>query len=267
MQIARCIPWLFVLSVVVTTKSATSAEPRPLARAHAHNDYEHERPLLDALEQGFANVEADVHLVEGELLVAHDAFQVRAGKTLEKLYLDPLQARVKEHPGSVYAEPVEFTLLVDLKTEAETTYAALDKTLAKYPKLFTQWTEAGRKPGAVTVIVSGNRPIETIAKQVPRRAGLDGRLVDLDQPTQAELMPLISDRWGAHFSWNGKGEISAADRMKLHATVKSAHERGQRIRFWATADTQEMWRELDAAGVDLINTDDLAGLATFLNAK
>ena len=25
----------------------------PLPQAHAHNDYEHERPLLDALEQGF----------------------------------------------------------------------------------------------------------------------------------------------------------------------------------------------------------------------
>lgn len=267
MRIALGIPCWFVLLFVVASQNALSAEPTPLVHAHAHNDYEHDRPLLDALEQGFANVEADVHLVKGELLVAHDAFQVRAGKTLEKLYLDPLQARAKEHPGSVYAEPVEFTLLVDLKTEAEATYAALDMTLAKYPELFTQWTKEGRKPGAVTVIVSGNRPIETMSKQLPRRAGVDGRLADLELPAQAELMPLISDRWGAHFSWNGTGEISAADRTKLHAAVKAAHDRGQRIRFWATADTPEMWRELDAAGVDLINTDNLAGLAAYLNAK
>ena len=32
----------------------------PLARAHAHNDYEHPRPLRDALDHGFTSVEADV---------------------------------------------------------------------------------------------------------------------------------------------------------------------------------------------------------------
>src|SRR4030095_12119754 len=44
----------------------------PLLRAHAHNDYEHTRPLLDALEQGFCSVEADIYLIDGELRVAHD---------------------------------------------------------------------------------------------------------------------------------------------------------------------------------------------------
>ena len=29
-------------------------------------------PLFDALEQGFCSVEADIHLVDGKLLVAHD---------------------------------------------------------------------------------------------------------------------------------------------------------------------------------------------------
>ena len=32
----------------------------PLARAHAHNDYLHPRPMLDALDAGFTSVEADI---------------------------------------------------------------------------------------------------------------------------------------------------------------------------------------------------------------
>jgi len=32
-------------------------QPRPLIRAHAHNDYLHERPLLDVLSHGFCGVE------------------------------------------------------------------------------------------------------------------------------------------------------------------------------------------------------------------
>jgi hypothetical protein len=63
---------------------------QPLAAAHAHNDYEHDRPLFDALEHGFTSVEADVWLVDGELRVAHDLEDAKPGVTLESLYLDPL---------------------------------------------------------------------------------------------------------------------------------------------------------------------------------
>src|SRR5436190_12307328 len=34
-------------------------QPKPLPQLHAHNDYEHKRPLFDALDHGFCSVEAD----------------------------------------------------------------------------------------------------------------------------------------------------------------------------------------------------------------
>lgn len=54
----------------------------PLPKAHAHNDYEHERPLFDALEHGFCSVEADIGFIDGELRVAHDQEDARPGRTL-----------------------------------------------------------------------------------------------------------------------------------------------------------------------------------------
>ena len=44
-----------------------SESPRvvPLMRAHAHNDFQHTRPLLDALDCGFSSVEADVYSEAG----------------------------------------------------------------------------------------------------------------------------------------------------------------------------------------------------------
>src|SRR5438552_3449936 len=60
--------------------------PVPLIHAHAHNDYLHRRPLLDALDCGFCSVEADVHLVDGQLLVAHKLNEVRPELTLQSLY-------------------------------------------------------------------------------------------------------------------------------------------------------------------------------------
>src|ERR1044071_3148402 len=89
--------WLIVALIV----PLFAAEPTALMRAHAHNDYEHPRPLFDALDQGFGNVEADIYLVNGDLLVAHDPVDLDPSRTLESLYLAPLAARVKANNGSV----------------------------------------------------------------------------------------------------------------------------------------------------------------------
>jgi hypothetical protein len=55
------------------------------------------------------------------------------------------------------------------------------------------------------------------------------------------------------------------DRTRLHDLVAKAHAQGRRIRFWATPDRPEVWRELLEADVDLINADDLEGLERFLS--
>ena len=68
----------------------STALPRPLTNVHAHNDYEHKHPLFDALACGFCSVEADINLVDGQLLVAHSRAAVKPGRTLQSLYLDPL---------------------------------------------------------------------------------------------------------------------------------------------------------------------------------
>src|SRR5256885_17113071 len=94
---------VFAFGLAATARVLSGAEPGsgppPLLRAHAHNDYEHARPLLDALDQGFCSVEADLWLVEGELRVAHDLADARPGRTLQRLYLDPLRQRARANGG------------------------------------------------------------------------------------------------------------------------------------------------------------------------
>ncbi len=120
------------------------------------------------------------------------------------------------------------------------------------------------RPGAVTIVISGDRPKEKIAADKIRYVGIDGRMSDLDSDVPASLMPLVSDSWYTHFKWRGQGAMPEDERRKLRQFVDKAHTKGRRVRFWATPETVELWRELDAAGVDLINTDDLDGLAQFL---
>ncbi|MGW0613973.1 phosphatidylinositol-specific phospholipase C/glycerophosphodiester phosphodiesterase family protein [Streptomyces sp. NPDC002788] len=248
--------------------------PRPLWRAHAHNDYEHPRPLFDALDHRFGSVEADIHLVGDQLLVAHDPEDLDPSRTLESLYLDPLAARVRANRGSVYRghrRPLH--LLVDIKTEGSSTYLELDRHLRRYRHLFTTYAHGRVFPGPVTAVISGDRAARVpMAAQTVRRAFYDGRLADLGSQAPASFIPLISDNWTLHFTWQGVGAFPEAERKKLRGIVTAAHARRQRVRFWATPDLagparDALWGELLAADVDHLNTDDLAGLEAFLDAR
>lgn len=243
-----------------------AAGPPVLIRAHAHNDYWHERPLLDALELGFASVEADVYLVNGELLVGHDPSELRADRTLEVLYLAPLRDRAQQQEGKIFDDGTRLTLLVDIKSEGLESYAALDKLLENYSDMMSRVVEGKSEPRAVDVVVSGNRPVEVIAADRKRYAAVDGRIRELSADPPVELVPLVSESWADHFRWDGQEEMSAEERAKLHEMAKQVHEKGRRLRFWSTPETEACWRELVAAEVDLIGTDDLNMLARFLNA-
>ena len=70
--------------------------------AHSHNDYEHNRPLFDALDCKFKSIEADVYSVGDSLFVAHDSDKIKPGRTLCRLYLEPLKNEIIRNKGSVY---------------------------------------------------------------------------------------------------------------------------------------------------------------------
>ncbi len=254
-----------LLLILLASGQVLQAEDvMPLSQAHAHNDYHHTKPLHDALACGFTSVEADIYLVEGELLVGHDRAELRPARTLQSLYLDPLRDRIREHEGHVYAREAPFGLLIDIKSRGTSTYEALDAVLAEYADLFTRVDQGQVIEGPILAVVSGNRARKVIDADETRFVGVDGRLSDLGSDDSPDLLPWISDRWGAHFQWDGMGEMPAGEREKLQRIVEQAHKEGRAVRFWATPETREMWEVLADAEVDMINTDDLDGLRDFL---
>ena len=256
--------YLLVSGLLLTGAVLSAADPKPLLRAHAHNDYEHSRPLFDALDRGFCHIEADIYLVDGQLLVAHDRKDVKPERTLASLYLEPLQRRVRQYGGRVFRNGPSVVLLVDVKSEASPTYAALHRELTRFAEMLTSFREEKSTVGAVTIIVSGNRAPKDLLAQPVRYAAIDGRKDDLEMNTSATLVPLVSENWKKVFTWDWQGEMPATERVALQQWVQRAHAQGRKVRFWNTPDRTDAWRILSDAGVDIIGTDDLEGLQRFL---
>jgi hypothetical protein len=240
--------------------------------AHAHNDYEHEHPLWDALHYGFSSIEADVHLVDRIFYVAHDVEDISPERTLRSLYLDPLLSLVKNNKGCVFPDGSGILLLVDMKTEGADCWPALKRLLLEYGEMLSVLRSGKVDEGPVTVIVSGNRDWEVMSAEEICPAFYDGRFENLPADPGSPLIPLISASWTDEFVWDGKGLVPESDQVKMKSVIEKAHGQGRRIRFWATdvpdAEGQEyIWDLLLAAGVDVINTDKLRELAEFIGRR
>jgi len=237
----------------------------PLPNAHSHNDYLRPRPLLDALDQGFCGVEADVFLVDGDLLVAHNRGDVTTNLTFRGGYLEPIARKVREHSG-IFARPdTRLLLLVDVKEDGEKVYEVLRKQLAPHAAILTRYGPSGVVTGAVTVVISGDRAVDRIAGDTERLCAVDGRLEQLTDGSSASLYPLMSDSWP--FRWRGKGAMPADEVTRLRGIVAKAHEQGRRVRFWGGPDELSAWKVQKEAGVDIINTDHLRELGAFLRGE
>ena len=240
--------------------------------AHSHNDYEHEHPLFDALNCNFKSIEADVYLRGDSLFVAHNSEDIKPGRTLRQLYLEPLKKRIMQNNGSVYGNGEEIILLVDIKDDGLKTYQILHKVLEDYRQILTSFENDEKKQGAVIVVISGNRPFDFMKSQTVRYAGFDGRLENLDSDISPNLMPMVSDNWGKHFTWNGNGEISPSEKNKLKLYAEKAKNKGYILRFWGTPnhtkqERKNVWTELQNAGVGLIGADNPEELKEFLLRK
>ena len=237
--------------------------------AHSHNDYEHERPLFDALDCNFKSIEADVYTVGDSLFVAHDFNKIKPGRTLRNLYLEPLKKEIIKNNGSVYGNCEEIILFIDIKDDGLKTYQNLHRILTEYKSHLTSFAHDKKNQRSIMVVVSGNRPFEFMQSQTIRYAGFDGRFENLDSGISPNLMPVVSDNWAKYFSWDGSGKMPSEEKIKLNNYAEKAKNQGYILRFWNTPNRtpdqrKAVWTELKNAGVGLIGADELKELQEFL---
>lgn len=243
--------------------SSVYAQPRvyTTANAHSHNDYEKPDPFVEAYNQQFGSIEADIFLLDDsdELYVAHTRSDLNNKKrrTIDSLYLLPLANCIRKNKGSVYADPSrKLQLLIDIKTEAVPTLKRLIAVLQKYPGLINA--------SGLQIVISGNRPAADSFHIYPAFIWFDGVMGTTYSKQSLSRIPLFSASFGQFSRWNGKDTILEKERASLVNAISQAHKAGKPVRFWAAPDTIETWRELIRLQVDYINTDRIKELSEFL---
>jgi hypothetical protein len=232
---------------------APTSAARYLLYTHAHNDYAHEHPLFDALAVQFYSVEADIWLVNGDIVVGHsrDALKGR----LQTLYLDPLQERVSAQ-GSVHGDGIVFSLWICIKDSNPALRPALHDLLERYPML-TEFTDTAVTEGAVTAILTGDATQKEsfVAEYSPRKACRDSNdFSPSDSPADHSWLYYALD-WSVYVD---------GDDERQNCIVRNAHRFGRQVRFWNAPDQPSYWRSAVQSGVDFINTDRPQELHDFL---
>ncbi len=265
---AACAPPELCGEGVTPTIEGLSPDDRNglLHAAHAHNDYEHARPLDDALAQGFASVEVDVWFRDGDMQVSHDAFTSKG--TLDALYLDPLQALLATR-DSVHNDDAPFTLWIDLKDGTPELRAALVRTLSARDFL-TTFDDAGViEQRAVTVIFTGDAASKKalVEQPAPRPFARDDNGLSVDDEVDGRVVAAALSFGSFIGGWDGNGDVPQGMSRQCGCVVERAHALGRKVRLFGGPDTEAAWVFQLEHGVDFINTDDLSGLAAFLRAR
>jgi hypothetical protein len=262
----RYLPLLFCLSACPPVLPQVDAGPTfPPSFKHAHNDYEHTRPLLDALDQNFESVEADVWLNGSDIGVSHGGAPFKG--TLKALYLDPLAARIAANNGSVYGDAKTFYLWLDLKDGTTGLQDLIASQLAEYSFL-AKFDDAGEsQTGAVTVVLTGDNGGKTalVNRASPRPYIRDSNNYSaMDAPADG--------KWGYYavnyysfMQWDGMGTIPRAQKLQLENLINGAHASGRKIRLFSNPDTADYWNAAKDAHADFVNTDKLAELNAAFN--
>ncbi|KAJ3456953.1 hypothetical protein MRS44_014094 [Fusarium solani] len=266
------------------------ARPVPI---HSHNDYKRRIPLFEALGSGCISVEADVHLRGSNLLVGHSKSSLSDDKTLQSLYLEPLQRILEAQNAQLtdgawrgvfnHSPEQTFILVIDLKTSGKETFDEVDAQLQPLRDLdyLTYWDGKERIMRPLTVVASGNAPFSSILAMNATHRDIfwDAKLEQLvsieddfttDPPKYKYSVSnsyLASTRFrnAILFRYANNSELhgeTAWEKDMTSTQIEQAESRGLLARYWDTpSDPPNLreiaWRVLVDKKIGLLNMDDL----------
>ena len=187
---------LLFLSITVTAQVQYTT-----MNAHSHNDYEQKTPFMLAYNAHFGSIEADIWAVNGDLFVAHNKSDIKAERSLDSLYIQPIVRFFRKNGGKAWRNyPSTFQLMIDLKTPFEQTLSILVEKLKKYPDVF----DSDQNNNAIRVVITGNRPDPSGFSKYPLFIWFDGNVTLKYDDQQLKRIALYSENLAGFTTWKGK---------------------------------------------------------------
>ena len=241
-----------------------------LKNAFAHNDEQFNYPLLDSLKLGFNYVEADIHLIKNEIYISHrKPFFPKNNNTLTKLYLEPLFYFFQKNNSTLFQNPNStFNLVLDIKTDADSTYEVLKKQIKPFQSMLSNLENRIEKKNPVKILLSGNRPVNSVVPEQKKQLFLDGRIQDLEKNYPANLMPIISEKYSKIFGYSFFSKTPSENKIDyFREIVDEIHAQNKLFRLWNIPENEHVWTLLLKNGLDIISTDQINKLSSFLRKK
>lgn len=164
---------------------------------------------------------------------------------------------------------------IDLKTSGPETLKAVISALQPLRDqgyLTTLKDNKTLTTGPVTVIGTGNTPLDMVGPVADRDYFYDAPLEALAEPEYADITGLISPIASTNFAsavGPVKGEKLSDEQIEvLREQIQTAEERGIGARYWGTPyypvrTRNFVWRTLLEEGVALLNADDLDAVVEY----
>lgn len=249
----------FLLALLIPLASLGQLPTHYTPRGHSHNDYAGKQPFTLAYSLGFGSIEADVFLVHDTLWVGHVPKDVEQRRSLEDLYLRPLEERVKANKGHAYPGKQEvLQMMIDIKTAAGPTLDALIREIRRHPDLVNA--------KGLTWTISGNRPPDSSYTSYPPYIFFDGDITRSYGEAALRRIPMMSADLLRLSPWRVtplEGDADTASNARLKGLIDDAHRSGKKVRFWNAPDDPIAWAWLLRLGVDYINTDKVEELGGY----
>lgn len=231
-------------------------------------------------------MEADVWLFNSTLYIGHEESALTPDRTFDSLYIQPILSVLRrENPTSRFvASPTRngvfdtnsgqtLFLFVDVKTDGPTTWPHVVTALQplRAANYLTTYNGSAITPGPVTVIGTGNTPLNQVQPVTERDYFFDANLALL-ATSQTSITRFVSPVASTQFS-AVIGQINGAtfndtQLDTVRAQVDEANRRGILARYWDTpawpvSTRNAVWTTLVEQGVGLLNADDVVEAAGF----
>ncbi len=228
-----------------------------IANIHAHNDYDHNIPFIQAYGLQLGSIEADVLWINDTLFVAHSAKELKRNVLFENTYLKKLEEGIKKNNGYAYPDTSRILqLLIDVKTDSLQTLDAVINSIKKFPLLLNN--------RSVRFVITGNQPPPVQFGSYPSYILFDGKINDASHLQQVNRVAIFSANFATYSKWKGEGAIPESELLVLKKNIAYAHALHKQIRFWGVPDNRHTWEMMMELGVDYINTDHIVDVAAFV---